>query len=175
MHCAKLVIFNYVTLLIICAQKSARELVGFLAPNKFYYLYLHRNCEDRHDEFIRIVLVDMLDTVSYILINTIYYYVLGRGDILCVKKSQLTYIKKSTDRDHGDKPVGTGIRHNSANIAPFFIPDKRRSPHKRALMTICCDLHGKEKPLSSPSQEIVDSDFRHGRILAIREEEQGHF
>ena len=98
MHCAKLVIFNYVTLLIICAQKSARELVGFLTPNKFYYLSLHRNCEDRHDEFIRIVLVDMLDTVSYILINTIYYYVLGRGDILCVKKSQLTYIKKSTDR-----------------------------------------------------------------------------
>ena len=69
---------------IICAQKSAQELVGFLAPNKFYYLYLHRNCEDRHDEFIRIVLVDMLDTVSYILINTIYYYVLGRANILCV-------------------------------------------------------------------------------------------
>ncbi len=28
-------IFNYVTLLIFCAQKSAQELVGFLAPNKF--------------------------------------------------------------------------------------------------------------------------------------------
>ena len=35
MYDAKLVIFNYVTLLIICAQKSARELVGFLTPNKF--------------------------------------------------------------------------------------------------------------------------------------------
>ena len=70
---------------------------------------------------------------------------------------------------------GPGFAITQRILLLFFIPDKRRSPHKRALMTICCDLHGKEKPLSSPSQEIVDSDFRHGRILAIREEEQGHF
>ena len=70
---------------------------------------------------------------------------------------------------------GLGFAITQRILLLFFIPDKRRSPHKRALMTICCDLHGKEKPLSSPSQEIVDSDFRHGRILAIREEEQGHF
>ncbi len=57
----------------------------------------------------------------------------------------------------------------------FLISDKRRSPYKRAQLPPCSDSHGKEKPLSSPSQEIVKSDVRHHRIPAIREEEQGHF
>ena len=57
----------------------------------------------------------------------------------------------------------------------FLIPDKRRYPYDRALMTSCLDPYGKEKPLSSPSQEIVDSDFGHLRILTVREEEPSHF
>ena len=57
----------------------------------------------------------------------------------------------------------------------FLISDKRRSPYKLAQLPLCSDPHGKEKPLSSPSQEIVKSDVRHHRIPAIREEEHGHF
>ncbi len=34
---------------------------------------------------------------------------------------------------------------------------------------------GKKKPLSSPSQEILDSEFGHLRIPTNQEEEQSHF
>ena len=57
----------------------------------------------------------------------------------------------------------------------FLISDERRSPYKHAQLMLCFDSHGKEKPLSSPSKEIVNSDIGHHLIPVIREEEQGHF
>ena len=103
------------------------------------------------------------------------YYVV-RGYFVCVAQVITNHIHiKKLQINHGNKPAATRICNISANIACFFIPNKLCSPHKLALMMICYDLHGKEKPLSSPSCEIVDSDFRHDQILAIREEEQGHF
>ena len=75
--------------------------------------------------------------------------------------------------DHG-RPQ-TGFATSQRILLHFLIPDKRRYPYDRALMTSCSDPYGKEKPLSSPSQEIVDSDFGHIRILTVREEEPSHF
>jgi hypothetical protein len=57
----------------------------------------------------------------------------------------------------------------------YLIPDERRYPYNRVLMKLCSDPHGKEKPLSTPSREIADSDFGHLPIATTREEEQGHF
>ena len=77
--------------------------------------------------------------------------------------------------DHGDKPAASWICNFSAYIAPFLILDERCHPYNCVLMMLCSDLHGKEKPLSSPSQEIMDSDFRHLQILTIWEEKQNHY
>ncbi len=60
--------------------------------------------------------------------------------------------------DHGDKPAAPEIRNISVNIASFFTSNERRSPYKCAQLNLCSDPHGKEKPLSSPSRETVDSD-----------------
>ena len=75
-----------------------------------------------------------------------------------------TYIK-NIQIDHGNKPATIGISNISANIAPFFITDDCHSPYKCTQLTLCSNPHGKEEPLSSPSQEIVDSDVWHHRIL----------
>jgi len=42
-------------------------------------------------------------------------------------------------------------------------------------MKLFSDPHGKKKPLSTPSQEIMDSDLRHLLTPTIGEKEQGHF
>ena len=82
---------------------------------------------------------------------------------------------KKIQIDHGDTVAANRICNISANISPFFIPDERRYPYNRALMKLCSDPHGKKKQLSTPSQEIMDSDLRHLLIPTIGEEEQGHF
>ena len=124
----------------ICAQKSARELVGFLTPNKFYYLSLHRNCEDRHDEFICVVPACMLDTLSYIIwISTCSNYVLCHARLFCVcgsshQKSHTLKKYRSTMATSRPRPR---FAISQRILLVFFIPDKRRSPRKCALMTMC--------------------------------------
>ncbi len=84
------------------------------------------------------------------------------------------YLKK-IHIDHGDKPAVIEICNISANIASFFTSNEHRSPYKCTQLNLCSDPHGKEKPLSSPSREAVDSDVQHHGIPAIWEKEQGHF
>ena len=104
---------------------------------------------------------------------------MGRVSILCVwlkyHNHNITYtLKKYTSTMVTSRPRPR-FAISQRILLLFFTSNERRSPYKRAQLTLCSDPHGKEKPLSSPSRETVDSDVRHHQIPAIQEDEQGHF
>ncbi len=94
--------------------------------------------------------------------------------ILCAALVITHHVQKYTDWSWWQASRKPDLQYLS-EYCSFLIPYERRHPYNRALMMIWSDLHGKEKPLSSPSWEIIDLDFGHIQILTIWEEEQGHF
>ena len=103
-----------------------------------------------------------------------YYTQYGTTDFVCCSCNHTSRTKKYGSTMVISQPQG-GFAISQSILLRFLIPYERRHPYNRALMMIWSDLHGKEKPLSSPSWEIIDSDFGHLQILTIREEEQVHF
>ena len=90
-------------------------------------------------------------------------------DFVCSSRNHQSCSEK-IQIDHGDKLAANQIRNISANIAPFFIRDDRHCSYNLGLMRLCSDPHGKKKPLSTPSREIIDSEFGHLQMPTIQEE-----
>ena len=116
--------------------------------------------------------IHMWDTLPYKWISMYNTYTIPHDFVFRSHNNQ--WLKnKRIQIDHGRPQTGFAISQRI--LLHFLIPDKRRYPYDHALMTSWSDPYGKEKPLSSPSQEIVDSDFGHLRILTVWEEEPSHF